>query len=56
MRDGYEAAGYRVIGMAWTNQVVQDMRRDGFDNATTIAAELNRLEATAHPMGSRARC
>jgi ATP-dependent exoDNAse (exonuclease V) alpha subunit len=45
VRDAYEAAGYRVIGMAWTNQVVQTtLQRDGFRNATTIAAELARLE------------
>ena len=44
IRDGYEASGYRVIGMAWTNQVVQDMRRDGYRDATTIASELKRLE------------
>ena len=47
IRDGYEAAGYRVIGMAWTNAVVQDLQRDGFGNATTIAAELNRIENKA---------
>ena len=47
VRDAYEAAGYRVIGMAWTNRVVQNLQRDGFDNATTIAAELNRLESKA---------
>jgi ATP-dependent exoDNAse (exonuclease V) alpha subunit len=47
VRDGYELAGYRVIGMAWTNAVVQNMERDGFRQATTIAAELKRLE-TGH--------
>jgi Ti-type conjugative transfer relaxase TraA len=44
VRDAYEAAGYRVIGMAWTNAVVQSLQRDGFSNATTIAAELYRLD------------
>jgi Ti-type conjugative transfer relaxase TraA len=44
IRDAYEAAGFRVIGMAWTNPVVQDMRRDGYREATTIASELRRLE------------
>jgi len=44
VRDGYERAGYRVIGMAWTNTVVQDMRSDGYREATTIASELRRLE------------
>jgi Ti-type conjugative transfer relaxase TraA len=47
IRDGYEEAGYRVIGMAWTNAVVQDLQRDGFRNATTIASELNRLDTGA---------
>ena len=47
VRDAYEAAGYRVIGMAWTNAVVQNLGQDGFRNATTIAAELKRLETGA---------
>jgi Ti-type conjugative transfer relaxase TraA len=47
IRDGYETAGYRVVGMAWTNAVVQDMRRDGFREATTIASELRRVETGA---------
>jgi ATP-dependent exoDNAse (exonuclease V) alpha subunit len=47
IRDGYETAGYGVIGMAWTNAVMQDLQRDGFGNATTIPAELNRLETKA---------
>jgi hypothetical protein len=44
IRDVYEQSGHRVIGMAWTNAVVQDMRADGFKEATTIAAELKRQE------------
>ncbi|MBV9828311.1 MAG: MobA/MobL family protein [Alphaproteobacteria bacterium] len=44
IRDGYEADGYRVIGMAWTNAVVQDMRGAGYRQTTTIASELARLE------------
>ena len=44
VRDAYEAAGYRVIGMSWTNQVVQNLRQDGFRDATTVAAELYRLD------------
>ena len=47
VRDAYEAAGYRVIGMAWTNAIVQNLQRDGFGHATTIAAELKRLESGA---------
>jgi len=44
IRETYEGQGYRVIGLAWTNAVVQDMRQDGFKQATTIAAEMKRLE------------
>jgi ATP-dependent exoDNAse (exonuclease V) alpha subunit len=47
IRDAYAAAGYRVIGMAWTNAVVQDMRHSGYREATTIASELKRLESGA---------
>jgi len=45
IRKTYEADGYRVIGMSWTNGVVQDMRQDGFAHASTIASEMKRLEA-----------
>ncbi|HTT81058.1 MAG TPA: AAA family ATPase [Stellaceae bacterium] len=44
VRDAYDSAGYRVIGMSWTNQVVQNLQRDGFCEATTVAAELYRLD------------
>ncbi len=40
IRDAYEKAGCRVVGMAWTNSVVQDMRADGFREASTIASAL----------------
>jgi Ti-type conjugative transfer relaxase TraA len=53
VRDAYETAGYRVIGMAWTNQVVQNMKREGFGEATTIAAELYRLKTGATQWDSR---
>ena len=42
IRDAYEADGYRVQGLAWTNSVVQDLRAEGFDPAATISAELFR--------------
>jgi hypothetical protein len=45
IREAYEADGYRVTGMSWTNSVVQDMRQDGFAHASTIAAAMKRLEA-----------
>jgi Ti-type conjugative transfer relaxase TraA len=44
VRDAYESTGYRVIGMSWTNQIVQNMKREGFGDATTVAAELYRLD------------
>jgi Ti-type conjugative transfer relaxase TraA len=44
IRDAYEDSGKRVIGLAWTNAVVQDMKQTGFTDASTIAAELVRLE------------
>jgi Ti-type conjugative transfer relaxase TraA len=47
VRDAYESTGYRVIGMAWTNAVVQNLRHDGFRNSTTLAAELRRIETGA---------
>ena len=53
VRDAYEEAGYRVIGMAWTNAVVQNLERDGFANATTIAGELKRLETGATQWNGR---
>jgi Ti-type conjugative transfer relaxase TraA len=40
IRKAYEAQGHRVIGLAPTNAVAQDMGRDGFAHATTIHSEL----------------
>jgi hypothetical protein len=42
IRDAYKADGFKVIGMAPTHRVVQAMKRDGFDQATTIQAEVMR--------------
>jgi hypothetical protein len=53
VRDSYEVAGYRVIGMAWTNALVQDMRRDGYREATTIASGLRRLDNGANRWDTR---
>lgn len=44
IRDAYEGAGYRVIGMAWTNTVVQNMSADGFKEAMTLSTALGRLK------------
>src|ERR1700676_1312147 len=35
IREAYEAGGYRVVGLAPTNAVAQDMQRDGFRHART---------------------
>ena len=40
IRETYEAASYRVVGLAPTNAVAQDMQRDGFRHARTIHSEL----------------
>ena len=40
IRKAYEAKGDKVIGLAPTNAVAQDMGRDGFARATTIHSEL----------------
>jgi Ti-type conjugative transfer relaxase TraA len=40
VREAYETAGYRVIGLAWQNRVVQAMAKDGFDHAGTVKREL----------------
>jgi Ti-type conjugative transfer relaxase TraA len=53
VRDAYETAGYRVIGMSWTNQVVHNLQRDGFRDATTVAAELYRLDRGSTRWDSR---
>jgi len=42
IREAYEAGGYRVTGLAWTNAVVQNMRGDGFRQAETIQSALMR--------------
>ena len=44
VRTAYEAEGKTVIGLAWTNDVVQQMRGDGFKNGNTIASELKAIE------------
>jgi DNA transposition AAA+ family ATPase len=40
IRRAYEASGYRVIGLAPTNAVAQDMVADGFKRAVTVHSEL----------------
>jgi hypothetical protein len=43
-RAAYEAAGKDVRGLAWTNDVAQQMRGDGFRQANTLTSEMNALE------------
>ena len=40
VRDAYEAAGHRVIGLAWTHKVVHAMEENGFENTSTVKREL----------------
>jgi hypothetical protein len=41
VREAYETAGHRVIGLAWTHRVVQDMEHNnGFEHASTVKREL----------------
>jgi hypothetical protein len=44
IRDGHEHAGRRVVGLAPTNAVAQDLKTDGFTEASTVHAELFRLK------------
>ena len=44
IRDAHEQAGRRVIGLAPTNAVAQDLKADGFSEAGTAHAELFRLK------------
>jgi Ti-type conjugative transfer relaxase TraA len=43
-RQAFEAEGYRVIGLAPTNAVVADLKRDGYSHAATLHRELGQLE------------
>ncbi len=40
VREAHEAAGYRVVGLAPTNAVAQDLKGDGFREAGTVHAAL----------------
>jgi ATP-dependent exoDNAse (exonuclease V) alpha subunit len=44
VREAHERAGLRVIGLAPTNVVVQDLKAEGFAEAETVHAELFRLK------------
>ena len=40
VREAHETAGYRVVGLAPTNAVAQDLKGDGFTEAGTVHAAL----------------
>ena len=40
VREAHEAAGYRVVGLAPTNAVAQDLKADGFTEAGTVHSAL----------------
>ena len=40
IREAYEAQGYRVVGLAPTHAVAEDMQADGFARARTVHSEL----------------
>ena len=40
VREAHQAAGYRVVGLAPTNAVAQDLKADGFTEAGTVHAAL----------------
>ncbi len=40
VREAHEAAGYRVVGLAPTNAVAQDLKGDGFTEAATVHSAL----------------
>ena len=44
IRDAYEAAGHRVVGLAPTNAVAQDLKASGFQEAGTVHAALFALK------------
>ena len=44
IRQAYEAEGYRVLGLAPTGVVVEDMKRDGFKDARTLHSALFALK------------
>ena len=40
VREAHEAAGHRVVGLAPTNAVAQDLKADGFTEAATVHSAL----------------
>jgi ATP-dependent exoDNAse (exonuclease V) alpha subunit len=44
VREAHTLAGYRVVGLAPTNSVAQDLKADGFAEASTVHAALFQLK------------
>ena len=44
IRQAYEAEGGRVVGLSFTNKVVQDLKRDGFTEVRTITGALQDVD------------
>lgn len=44
VHDTYKAARRQVVGLAWTNDVVQQLKDGGFKYANTVTSELNALK------------
>ena len=44
VREAHEAAGYRVVGLAPTNAVAQDLKADGFSETATVHSALFALK------------
>ncbi|MBP7340489.1 MobQ family relaxase [Niveispirillum sp.] len=40
IRQAYEAEGARVVGLSFTNKVIQDMKRDGFREVSTVTGAM----------------
>ena len=53
IREAYKADGFNVLGMSWKNEIVQDMRHNGFDQASTILSELMRQASGRNKWNSR---
>ncbi len=51
VREAHEAAGYRVVGLAPTNAVAQDLKADGFAEAGTVHAALFAIKNGRTPSG-----
>jgi Ti-type conjugative transfer relaxase TraA len=53
VREAHEAAGYRIVGLAPTNAVAQDLKADGFAEAGTVHAALFAIKNGRSPGWNR---